>query len=215
MKLHLDPKSSSCLRVISYAAFKGISYETAAVGTMKREHHSEAYLALNPAACVPALELDDGTVLMQSLAIIEWLEATHPLPAALPADELERAKVRGICGFIASEIHPVTNMRVRNEIARMNESDGDKGAAVAAAWCRLWTDEGVQALEGWLQRSAGAFSFGDAVGFADFFVAPMMFNAERFGCDLGEAPTVRRVYASCLEHPAFAALTEIRRAAGY
>ena len=210
MKLHIDPRSSSSLRVLCVVAHKQIALEVVALSLVQGEHLGDAYRAINPAAAVPALVLDDGTVLIQSLAIVEWLEARHPEPALVPRDDTALARMRGICGYVASEVHPITNMRVRKQIAAMQPGDAAAGALATAAWCRQRSDEALSTLERLLTPVAGAFCFGDTATLADFFVTPALLNAERFGCDVAGWPTLSRIYATCLALPSFAMVQQAR-----
>ncbi len=146
---------------------------------------------------MPALDLGQDGVITQSMAIMEWLEARYPEPAAMPVDELGRARVRSLCGLIGADVHPLTNLRVRQEVERM------AGEAASREWVRHWTDIGLAAVDEWLGRYAGAFSVGDAVTLADFFVAPLVFNARRVGCDVRGYGNVARVVANCLNVTAF------------
>jgi maleylacetoacetate isomerase len=205
MRLYIDPRSSASLRVLCYLAYKGLSVPVAPLRLMAGEHLQADYGLVNPARAVPALEADDGTVLTQSLAIMELFEQLHPEPPALPAEPLARARVRALCGLVACEMHPLTNMRVRRAVAQQRDE------AAALSWCRHWTRSGLAAAERMLDGGSG-FCFGPAPGMADFLLAPQALNAIRFGCDLAEFPRVRQVYWTCQDHPAFAALIEAAQA---
>jgi maleylacetoacetate isomerase len=201
MRLHADPRSSSSLRVLCYLRFKGIALTLVPVRLADDEQQAPAFVACNPSASVPALELDGDAAgtrwLTQSQAIVELLEARHPDPAALPRDELARARVRSLCALVACDIHPLSNLRVRRALAEQ------LGADAAAQWSRDWTLRGLASLEAWIEPQAGRFCHGDALTMADFFVAPAVLNAQRFRCDLAPFPVLRGLYERCLQHPAF------------
>lgn len=206
MKLHTYFRSSAAYRVRIALNLKGLDYEAVPVHLVRGggEHRQPAYLGLNPAGLVPALE-DQGQVLTQSLAIVEYLEETHPQPALLPAAALDRARVRAIAQAIACDIHPVNNLRVLQYLTReLGASEEQKNA-----WYRHWIGVGLQAVEAMLAGDArtGAFCHGDTPGLADCCLVPQVFNARRFGCDLSAMPTVLRIADHC------AGLEAFRRAA--
>jgi maleylacetoacetate isomerase/maleylpyruvate isomerase len=206
MKLHTYFRSSAAYRVRIALALKGLDYEAVPVHLVRGggEHRQPAYLGLNPAGLVPALE-DQGQVLTQSLAIIEYLEEIRPQPALLPAAPLDRARVRAIAQAIACDIHPVNNLRVLQYLTReFGASEEQKNA-----WYRHWIGVGMQAVEAMLAGDArsGDFCHGDTPGLADCCLVPQVFNARRFGCDLSALPKVLRIADNC------AALEAFRRAA--
>ncbi|MBV2262150.1 MAG: maleylacetoacetate isomerase [Thauera sp.] len=202
MKLHTYFRSSAAYRVRIALNLKGLDYEAVPVHLVRGggEHRQPAYLGLNPAGLVPALE-DQGQVLTQSLAIVEYLEETHPQPALLPAAALDRARVRAIAQAIACDIHPVNNLRVLQYLTReLGVSEEQKNA-----WYRHWIGVGLQAVEAMLAGDArtGAFCHGDTPGLADCCLVPQVFNARRFGCDLSAMPTVQRIAEHCASLDAF------------
>jgi maleylacetoacetate isomerase/maleylpyruvate isomerase len=206
MRLHTYFRSSAAYRVRIALNLKGLDYEAVPVHLVRGggEHRQPAYLGLNPAGLVPALE-DQGQVLTQSLAIVEYLEETHPQPALLPAAALDRARVRAIAQAIACDIHPVNNLRVLQYLTReLGASEEQKNA-----WYRHWIGVGLQAVEAMLAGDArtGAFCHGDTPGLADCCLVPQVFNARRFGCELSAMPTVLRIADHC------AGLEAFRRAA--
>lgn len=206
MRLHTYFRSSAAYRVRIALNLKGLDYEAVPVHLVRGggEHRQLAYLGLNPAGLVPALE-DQGQVLTQSLAIVEYLEETHPQPALLPAAALDRARVRAIAQAIACDIHPVNNLRVLQYLTReLGASEEQKNA-----WYRHWIGVGLQAVEAMLAGDArtGAFCHGDTPGLADCCLVPQVFNARRFGCELSAMPTVLRIADHC------AGLEAFRRAA--
>ena len=159
------------------------------------------YRTLNPQALVPALEVD-GAILTQSLAIIEWLDETHPEPALLPADPLLRAQVRGVAQAVACDIHPLQNLRVLDYL----RTELGHGQSVLDAWCRRWISEGLDACEALLVRNASdtRFAFGDTPGLADICLVPQLFSATRFGLDPAAWPRLDAIGKACEELPAFA-----------
>lgn len=159
------------------------------------------YVAVNPQRLVPALELD-GTILTQSLAIIEWLDETHPTPPLLPDAPLVRAQARAFALVITADIHPLNNLRV---LAYLKRTLGHDQAAVDE-WYRHWVREGLLACETLLARSGrGRFCFGDDPSLADICLVPQMYNARRFGCDLSTLPRLVAIDAALAALPAFAA----------
>ncbi|HEY5798587.1 MAG TPA: maleylacetoacetate isomerase, partial [Burkholderiaceae bacterium] len=169
MKLYSYFRSSASYRVRIALNLKGLPYETVPVHLLNNggEQLAPSYRALNPDGVVPSLE-SDGSVLTQSLAIIEYLEETHPAVPLLPADPLARAYVRAVALSIACEIHPVNNLRILKYLSgTLKVSEDDKNA-----WYRHWCEEGLQALEQLVVNSgrAGKFVLGDAPGLADCFL---------------------------------------------
>jgi maleylacetoacetate isomerase len=203
-------RSSAAYRVRIAMSVKGVvPGERTFVHLRMGNQRAQDYLELNPQGLVPALALDDGRVLTQSLAIIEYLEETHPQPALLPADAEGRARVRGLALAIACEIHPLDNLRVLNYLtntlgASKEQKDG---------WYRYWIDVGFEALERQLarDRDTGRFCHGDAPTLADVCLVPQMANARRFGIDLAPYPTLTRIDAACRELPAFASAAPERQ----
>ena len=202
MKLYTYFRSSAAYRVRIALNLKDLDYEAVPVHLVRGggEHRQPAYLGLNPAGLVPALE-DQGQVLTQSLAIIEYLEESHPQPALLPAAPLDRARVRAIAQAIACDIHPVNNLRVLQYLTR----ELGAGEERKNAWYRHWIGVGLQAVEAMLAGDArtGAFCHGDTPGLADCCLVPQVFNARRFGCELSVMPTVLRIADTCAGLEAF------------
>jgi maleylacetoacetate isomerase len=202
VKLYDYFRSSAAYRVRIALAIKGIvPDERTFVHLRMGSQRAQDYLALNPQGLVPALALDDGHVLTQSLAIIEYLDETHPEPPLLPADPIASARVRAIALSIACEIHPLNNLRVLNYlIGTMGASREQKDG-----WYRYWIDVGFEALETRLarDRETGRFCHGDAPTLADICLVPQLANARRFEIDLSPYPTLTRIEAECLALPPF------------
>ena len=203
MKLYDYFRSSAAYRVRIALELKGVKpQERTFVHLRMGNQRAQDYLALNPQGLVPALALDDGRVLTQSLAIIEYLEETHPEPPLLPAEASARARVRAIALSIACEIHPLNNLRVLNYLI------GTLGVAKEQkdGWYRYWIDVGFEALERTLSRDAatGRFCHGDRPTLADVCLVPQLANARRFSIDLSPYPTLTRIESQCVALPAFA-----------
>lgn len=196
IRLYTYFRSSAAYRVRIALNLKGIDYQAVPVHLVRDggQHRSADYLALNPQGLVPALAVD-GQVLTQSLAIMEYLDETHPDPALLPADPLGRARVRAIAQAIACDIHPINNLRVLQYLG------GTLGLDQAAkdAWYRHWIETGLQAVEAMLDsdQRTGAFCHGDQPGLADCCLVPQVFNARRFNCDLSALPTIVAITETC------------------
>jgi maleylacetoacetate isomerase len=203
MKLYSYFRSSASFRVRIALALKGIDYEYAAVHLLQGggQQFVAGFKAMNPAALVPVLD-DDGTVLTQSLAIIEYLDETWPQPPLLPAKATDRARVRAIALAIACEIHPLNNLRVLNYLSKtLAVSDEQK-----AAWYCHWVETGLAGVEAMLAGDprTGICCHGDTPTLADICLVPQIFNAQRFKARLDHMPTVMRIHQHCLTLPAFA-----------
>jgi maleylacetoacetate isomerase len=210
MKLYDYFRSSAAYRVRIALNLKGIEPdERTFVHLRMGNQRAQDYLALNPQGLVPALALDDGHVLTQSLAIVEYLEETHPAPPLLPVAPAARARVRSIALAIACEIHPLNNLRVLNYlIGTLGVSREQKDG-----WYKYWVDVGFEALERKLahESDTGRFCHGEAPTLADICLVPQLANARRFNIDLSPYPTLTRIEAACLALPAFAAATPERQ----
>lgn len=202
MKLHGYFRSSTSYRTRIALNLKGLDWAHAGVHLVRGEDRSDAYLALNPQGLVPALELDGGGVLTQSLAIIEYLEETHPEPPLLPAEPLARARVRSLSLQIACDIHPLNNLRVLKYL-RSEFGQDDEGVN---RWYRHWVVEEFNSLEQRLAHdgATGTYCHGDSITLADVCLVPQVYNAERFQVDMAPYPTIARIHAACQQLPAFA-----------
>lgn len=202
MKLYTFFRSSAAFRARIALNLKGLQYESLPKAFARNEHRAADYLALNPQGLIPALAVD-GVVIAQSLAIIEYLNDRHPEPPLLPADPLDRARVRSMALAIACDIHPLNNLRVLNYLRDELKQD-DTGVGT---WYRHWISEGFRGLE--LQArefsAAGRYCFGDAVSLADVCLVPQVFNARRFKTDLTPFPTLLGISTHLESLPAFAA----------
>ena len=200
MQLYSYFRSSASFRVRIALALKGLDYEYLAVHLLKREQLAKPFSDLSASRLVPLL-VDGDHVLTQSLAIIEYLEETHPAPPLLPSDAAARARVRSLALDIACEIHPLDNLRVlRYLVHEMKLSEDDKNR-----WYRHWVDTGLEAVERQLaaQPQTGRFCHGDTPTLADITLVPQIFNAQRMQCNLDHVPTVMRIFDACMQLPAF------------
>lgn len=202
MKLYSYFRSSAAYRVRIALNLKGLAYETVPVHLMKDggQQLSDSYRSLNPTALVPTL-VDGEFAVGQSMAILEYLEETHPSPALLPADARGRARVRAIAQTIACDIHPLNNLRVLKYLKHQM----GVGEEAKNAWYRHWIAQGLAAVEAMLAAGpeTGRYCHGDQVTFADLCLVPQLFNARRFGCDESAFPNIARIDAACAELAAF------------
>ncbi|MES2117535.1 MAG: maleylacetoacetate isomerase [Pseudomonadota bacterium] len=202
MKLHTYYRSSASYRVRIAMNLKQIAAEHGHVHLSRNggEQFGAAFDALNPQHLLPVLE-DDGMLLTQSLAIIEYLDETQPGPRLLPADAAGRARVRALSQLIACDIHPLNNLRVLKYLSEeLKVAPDDRNA-----WYRHWTGLGLAALEQQLARdgATGSYCHGDTPTMADCCLVPQLYNARRFECDLAPYPTLLRIAARCEALPAF------------
>ncbi len=196
MRLYSYFRSGAAWRVRIGLHWKGLAFETVAMDLRTGVQSAPAWRARNPQGLIPALELDDGTFLTQSLAILEWLEERHPTPAFLPPCPEQRARIRAVVLAIAADTHPLQNLGVLKRIEAL------AGADAARDWARSSITHGLMAVEA-LLSAQGPFAFGDAPTLADIFIVPQLFNARRFRVDLSALPRISAVEAAASALPAF------------
>jgi maleylpyruvate isomerase len=200
MILHGYFRSGTSYRTRIALNLKGLSYETRGVDLRTGAQKSDAYLALNPQGMVPALETPDG-VLVQSPAILEWLEERHPRPPLLPDSAMDRATVRGMAAIVGCDIHPLNNLRVLKALRSQFEAD----QATVDAWAGRWITAGFEALETLVGRHGAGWSFGESPGLVDCYLVPQIYSARRFNVPLEAFPRLLAIEAAAAEHPAFIA----------
>jgi maleylacetoacetate isomerase/maleylpyruvate isomerase len=198
LKLYTYFRSSAAFRVRIALNLKGLKYEPRFIHLPKGEHRAAAYADVNAQALLPTLELDDGTRLNQSLAIIEYLDEKHPQPPLVPKESLARARVRSLSYLIASEIHPLNHLRVLQHLKRLGQTQEQ-----IDTWYRYWIADGLAKLEAELAGKAGKFCHGDAPTMADCCLVPQIFNAKRYNSDLAPYPATMRIFEACMKLEAF------------
>jgi maleylpyruvate isomerase len=196
MKLHSYFRSSASYRVRIALNLKGIAYETQSHHLRRDEQNAPEYRALQPQGFVPALETD-GAALIQSLAICEYLDETHPQPPLLPKDPILRARIRAFAQVIACDIHPIQNLKVLRRLRSKGFTEDGVNE-----WAAQVIAEGFDACEKLIAHEQGPFCFGNAISLADIFLIPQMANARRFKVDL-RWPRLQAVEAECLKLEAF------------
>ena len=202
MELYSYFRSSASYRVRIALALKGLAYDYRPVQIVRNEQFAAPFDAIAPGHLVPVLKEGDD-VLSQSLAIIEYLDETHPTPSLLPGDARSRARIRALALDIACEIHPLNNLRVlRYLVNELKVSEDDKNR-----WYRHWVETGLEVVERQIVNAGaeGRYCHGDTPTLADVTLVPQIFNARRFECRLDHAPTVMKVFDACMQHPAFVA----------
>lgn len=204
--LHGYFRSSAAWRVRIALNLKGLRVAQVAHHLRRGEQRAPAYLALNPQGLVPALALEDGAVLTQSLAIIEWLDEVFPTPPLLPAAPIERARVRAFALVIAADTHPLQNLKVLERLKAMGRTEEEARGFAAVA-----NAEGLAACEALLENVAGPFCFGAQPGMADIFLIPQLASARRFGVDVGGLARLLAREAAALALPAFAEAAPARQ----
>ncbi|EKT4466581.1 maleylacetoacetate isomerase [Pseudomonas putida] len=197
MELFTYFRSTSSYRVRIALALKGLDYQALPVNLLKGEQRGADYLALNPQGRVPALRTDGGELLVQSPAIIEYLEEAYPQVPLLPTAAEARAKVRGVAAIIGCDVHPLHNVSVLNQLRQLGHDETQVNQ-----WIAHWVGQGLAAVEQLIGDEG--FCFGDQPGLADVYLIPQLYAAERFNVDLAGYPRIRRVKALAEAHPAFA-----------
>ncbi len=198
MELYNYFRSSASYRVRIALALKGLDYEYHAVHLRRSEQLQESYATVSASRLVPLLR-DGDQVLTQSMAIIEYLDETHPLPPLLPRDAVARARVRALAQDIACEIHPLNNLRVLRYLVhdlKLPEADKDR-------WYKHWVETGLEVVERQLAARPSTFCHGETPTLADCVLVPQIANAQRFECRTEHVPNVMRVYAACMQLDAF------------
>ncbi|WP_295508066.1 maleylacetoacetate isomerase [uncultured Sulfitobacter sp.] len=197
--LHNYFRSSTSVRVRAALNLKGLEYDYIPLSLLKGEQASPEHLALNPSGLVPTLVTPQGA-LPQSLAILEWLDESHPEPPLLPSDPWGRARVRSLAHIVALDIHPVNNLRILKHL----ETEFGVDAQGKAAWFRKWASAGLEALEKRLasEPETGDFCHENKVGLADLCLYAQVLNNVRFEVDMTPFPTIRRIHENCMAIPA-------------
>ena len=200
LRLYTAARAAAPYRVRIALNLKGIDYAPAPVNLVAGEQHAPGYAALNRQELTPTLELADGTLMTQSLSILEWLEETHPEPALLPTAPAGRALVRAMAEIVACDIHPLNNLRILQAL-EAHGIDGER----RTAWAGRWINAGFTALEPMVARHGHGWAFGDAPTIADCCLVPQVVNSRRFGVDLTPYPQIAAVWERSSTHPAFQA----------
>lgn len=200
MKLYSYPKSTTSYRVRAVLNLKGIEHEIVHVDLLEGDQLKDEFRLLNPSKGVPAIVLDDGTVMTQSLAIIEYLDTIHPLVPMLPSDPLMRSRMASLALIVATDIHPVNNLRVMGQL----KSRFDASAEQCQAWMQHWMIEGFTAIEKQLPMDSD-FAISDTPMLADICITAQVYNAHRWGVDLTPFTKITRVERACLAVPEIAA----------
>jgi maleylacetoacetate isomerase len=199
MKLYNYFRSSASFRVRIALNLKGLPYEYVPVHIARGDHKLPTYASVSADQLVPALETD-GQILSQSMAIIEYLDETHPQPALLPADAMGRARVRALAQSIACEIHPLNNLRVLKYLVRDLKVDDE----AKNTWYRHWVREGMEAFERQLaQGPAGTYCYGNTPSLADCCLVPQIFNGQRFKVNFDGLPRTMAAFDACMKLEAF------------
>lgn len=198
LELYNYHRSSASYRVRIALALKGLDYDYKPVHLARNEQYTESYAAVSAARLVPLLR-DGDAVITQSVAIIEYLDETHPEPPLLPRDPVGRARVRALALDIACEIHPLNNLRVLRYLVRdlkLDEDDKNR-------WYRHWVETGLEAVERHLVAQPATYCHGETPTLADCLLVPQIVNARRFECRLDHVPRVERVFDACMKLDAF------------
>ena len=209
MNLFTFFRSGTAHRVRIALALKGLSASHTFVDLRVDEQLEASYAAVNPQKLVPALVVGDQ-VMIQSPAILEWLDETYPHPPLLPSDPIRRAHVRALAAMVGCDIHPINNRRILQYLRQQFGASED----AINAWCSRWISDGFDAYESMLSRDPerGAFSCGDSPSMADLYLVPQVESARRFNVDLSRWPLISAIDAACMALPAFADAAPLRQA---
>ncbi len=201
MKLYGFWRSLATYRVRAAFALKGIAVEEVSINLLQGKQHSDEYKAVNPQSVVPSLVVDGGTPLFQSMAIMEYIEETHPQPPLLPKDARGRARVRGLAQIVVSDGHPLVVPRIRNYLEKEMHQD----EPARNRWLAHWTGEALKALEAHLAKEpeTGRYCHGDAPTLADICLVSQVFAARFFNVNTASVPTVMRIFGECMKIGAF------------
>ena len=201
LKLYGFWRSLATYRVRTALALKGLDAEQISINLLEGKQHSSEYKVVNPQGVVPALVVDGGAPLFQSMAILEYLEETHPRPPLLPKDPFGRARVRGLAQIVVSDGHPLVVPRIRGYLEKEMRQD----EPARNKWLAHWTKEALEGLEAHLakEKETGRFCHGDAVTIADICLASQVFGAKFFNVATAGVPTVMRIFGECMKIDAF------------
>ena len=200
MILYSASRATAPYRVRIGLKLKGLDYDYVGIDLLGGEQHKPAYRAINRQRLTPALDLGDGDVMTQSLAILEWLDEAHPEPSLLPGDARARARIRAMALVIACDVHPLNNTRVGRALEAMDVSPVRR-----AKWTERWILDGFQTLEPMVAEYGQGFAFGDTPTLADCCLIPQIYSATRFGISLEPFPAILAVATRAAVHPAFMA----------
>lgn len=201
MQLYSYFRSSAAYRVRIALNIKGLDYDYLPVNLLNKEQKAGEYMSHNPQGLIPALRLDNGEVLAQSVAILEWLEESYPEPALLPGDPLQRARIRSMVNSICCDVHPLCNVAVTNYLQEHHQAVKED----VINWYTTWMHRSFTPIEQRLAANNSTYSFGDTPCMADVMLVPQLHNARRFAIALDEFPHLQRVVDNCRKLPAFAA----------